>query len=676
MNSSTSVSPSSVWWWGLGLAWYSFLGGWFQVSDVDVGYHMRTAMHMLAGGGIPATNTFSSTCPDEPWLLHQWLGTLIFYLPYAWGGVVGLVTFKALVGAGLMVLTWLSARRLAGSASIWPLLTVTLALLACRPRFFERSDLLSALLFTGLLFQHGLWQRSRRWWLLVLPLYMALWANVHAGVIYGAALLCLWLGLAMARQLSTRFHLPWPGLTTADAPLPLWVLGAGLALSLVLAMGTVQVVNPNGCKVLWFPISQFASPFWQTIIVEYQRPNWHTSPFFLIFAGVFLLVQLCAWRRTRLDWLVVCLAFGFLAIRSQRSIHFFVIAATPYLAWLLEQLLASGVDGQSRFWLRGRAWTVPALWALVVGLVLIPDRTLRFGPGFYRPYYPVEIFDFLKREVPPQNLFNDMQWGGTLCWWLYPQFKPYIDGRGDAYTETFWQQEYFPVLNVTSNWSAILARHRVEAILLVIPELGRVRKLAETLRAQPEWALVAMNDDTQLFLKRTTNNAGVIARHEYKWLWPGDWGLTNLAVPERRAEFGVEARRAFELSPDSLFAQTAQARVLMEQADYAAAAAILGRIVQSESASVAHWRDYGFCLFQDQQLEAAANVFARLLRRNQIPGFARYMRHFLALKQRDVATARAELQAALALEPANGEYQKAWENLARIPVGPAATNAR
>jgi len=31
------------------------------------------------------TNTFSYTAPNEPWLLHQWLGTIIYYGPYRLG---------------------------------------------------------------------------------------------------------------------------------------------------------------------------------------------------------------------------------------------------------------------------------------------------------------------------------------------------------------------------------------------------------------------------------------------------------------------------------------------------------------------------------------------------------------------------------------------------------------
>src|ERR1043166_5914377 len=86
-----------------GLTLFVFLSAFFHVSDVDVGYHMRTAEHILAEHRIPAINTFSHTTPNEPWLLQQWLGTLVFYAPYRWGGVQWLIIFKALVPTVLML---------------------------------------------------------------------------------------------------------------------------------------------------------------------------------------------------------------------------------------------------------------------------------------------------------------------------------------------------------------------------------------------------------------------------------------------------------------------------------------------------------------------------------------------------------------------------------------------
>src|SRR3974390_2267659 len=61
-----------------GLMLFVFLSAFFQLSDAYFGYHLRTAAHILAVSWIPTTNTFSSTIPQSPWMLQQWLGTIFF----------------------------------------------------------------------------------------------------------------------------------------------------------------------------------------------------------------------------------------------------------------------------------------------------------------------------------------------------------------------------------------------------------------------------------------------------------------------------------------------------------------------------------------------------------------------------------------------------------------------
>src|SRR5688572_7637144 len=55
-----------------GLFVFVFLSAFFHVSDVDIGYHIRTGAHILEHRHIPTTNTFSYTTPGEEWLIQQW----------------------------------------------------------------------------------------------------------------------------------------------------------------------------------------------------------------------------------------------------------------------------------------------------------------------------------------------------------------------------------------------------------------------------------------------------------------------------------------------------------------------------------------------------------------------------------------------------------------------------
>ena len=101
----------------VGLALFAFHAGFFQISCVDVGFHVRTGELVLEQGGIPTQNTFSFAQPEQPWLLHQWAPGVVWYLVWRHGGVIGLIVFKALLGVAIILIVWLAARRASFAAS-------------------------------------------------------------------------------------------------------------------------------------------------------------------------------------------------------------------------------------------------------------------------------------------------------------------------------------------------------------------------------------------------------------------------------------------------------------------------------------------------------------------------------------------------------------------------------
>jgi hypothetical protein len=684
-----------------GLLGFVFLSAFFQVSDCDVGYHLRTAAHILAGNSIPTTNTFSSATPEHPWLLHQWLGTIIFYLPFAVGGVGGLIVFKAGIAVLIMLLVWLRARDLSTPGSWVPFWVVTAAAIGARVRFFERPDLLSALFFALLLRLDCLWGENRRWQWVGLPLLMAAWANTHAGVIYGFTLLSTIVG---AEWLEWSVERARRGACSSASLKVLIIRPVGFAVSAVAACLTVQMINPNGWRVLWFPISQFTSKFWQSIILEYQPPTWAGEKAFYLFSVGVIVLQALTVKRINLRLLLVSAVFGYLGCRSQRSLLFFVIAAAPHASYMLSLMNSRGMESRSSFSdkpaavlgqnatsaspgpyqqrsessipISGepslsiptrRRWEMGALlgvWALVVMVVFVPNRTFRFGAGWYHPYYPLEIYQFVAKEVPQQGVFNEMRYGGSMLWWLYPRFKPFIDGRGDAYSETFWLKEYFPLLEAKTGWRDVLKAHDVHCALLPFPELGEPLPLVQALLSDPQWALVAFNDQTVAFLERTETNRQIIAKREFKVLRPGDWSFTWAESADAREQGAAEVERLLEASPDSRFARTAKVRLFMSSGRFAEAVNELRGILSDyPEAGQMYWRDYGYALCRIGQLDTADKVFSRMISKNQLSGFACFMRYHIALQRQDLTTARRFLTRALSIEPGNPEYCLARTNL-------------
>ncbi|MBI3878175.1 MAG: hypothetical protein HY300_19815, partial [Verrucomicrobia bacterium] len=416
-----------------GLLWlvfavFAFTCGFFHVSDADVGYHIRTGEHLLATGHIPDKNTFSYAIPEHPWTLQQWWPATLYSIVWSQGGLAALITFKALLGATILLLALAAARREAEPNSLWPFWVLTITTLIARSRFFERPDLVTALLFAVLLVLDARKERERGWQFLWLPLLMAFWANTHAGYIYGFVLFCCWSGA----EWLDWFWRGWRKRERIEFR-ELFVRPASILLSLAAAVAATQLINPSGWRVMLVPIEQFLSPFWRSVILEYYPPHWKSEPLLLTWIAALAVLQLVSWQRVKLRLLVPTLVFGYLACATQRSLLTFTLAAAPHAAFLLDRLVPA--RGDFSRWMQ-QALLAPA-WLALALVFAVGDRTHPFGIGLHRAFYPMTIYDFIRREVPPQRLFNEMRFGGSMLWWLWPEFPPFIDGRGDAYPEEF-----------------------------------------------------------------------------------------------------------------------------------------------------------------------------------------------------------------------------------------------
>ncbi|MCK4423558.1 MAG: hypothetical protein KAV18_05755, partial [Candidatus Omnitrophica bacterium] len=168
---------------------FAFQCGFFYVSCVDIGFHLRTGELLFNQQRIPEINTFSFTQPRQLWFLHQWFPAAIYYVIFKAGGLTGLIAFKALLGVIIFLVIWLSSRNETGSRSFWPFWAASLSIMIARIRFFERPYMFSCIFLALLFYCLRKYKGSRLWEWLFLPVMMALWANTHIGVIYGFVLL-------------------------------------------------------------------------------------------------------------------------------------------------------------------------------------------------------------------------------------------------------------------------------------------------------------------------------------------------------------------------------------------------------------------------------------------------------------------------------------------------------
>lgn len=658
-QSAEDLAPRVLeWQWVVLLFAFTFTCAFFHVSGADIGFHIRTGELVLQQGAIPAQNTFSFARPDDPWGLHQWAPGVVLYLVYRHGGIVGLIVFKALLAAAIFLVVWLAARageRARAPAAFW---AATIGVLLARSRFFERPFLFSGLLMALLMWwclRHG---RRYRWTLVGVPVFMAIWANLHLGVIYGF----VYLGaLAIADGLrrlpgvlrpirSAQRECPGEGAPRSEL-LSVLHWPAVAVLSIVAAGAALWLINPHGPAVLRYPVDYFLDPFWKNLIVEFHPP---AGPQAMLLGGsiALLAVLLIVTRRCPMDRLVPTLVFAWFAARTQRIALMHAIVAAPCLAYLLHAVVRQRLRVSWR-------WTMIALppaWVLLA-LVAMRDPTLRFGVGINPVLHPRAMFRFLERDVPQQNMYNDMMYGGSVLWWLYPKFRPFIDGRCEAYSYTFWRDEYVPVSTGARPWKPVFGAYGISAALVYNPRDKPLRPLVSQLHDHPDWALVAFDDTTLLFLERNTTNAAVIEAHEFHVIWPGDWSLGFESNNANAAL--VEAMRAQAINPRGIFAQTALARAQMVAGKFEDAVQNYRKLTSSPRAGAGYWRDLAYCLFMAGDLDSADKASDWLIEHHEQAAYAYFLKHLVAARRGNHRAADTFLRRAVQRDPGNAEYAEA-----------------
>jgi hypothetical protein len=154
---------------------------------------------ILAQGSIPSGVPYAAA-PSVDWVNVPVLGELAFHALQVAGGDRGLLVAQLLAVTASLALLAFGMRAL-GAPDGASALVIVLVFFAAVPSFIiVRAQLFSLVLFCALLFllRAEAGRRTRRIWLLV-PL-VALWANLHGGVLVGLAVAAAYLVLERFRH--------------------------------------------------------------------------------------------------------------------------------------------------------------------------------------------------------------------------------------------------------------------------------------------------------------------------------------------------------------------------------------------------------------------------------------------------------------------------------------------
>lgn len=455
----------------------------FAQTDPDYWWHLRTGQYVFETGTVPHVDIYSFTAAGRPWIAHEWLTELLFYLVQRQLGYVGNVVLFGILSVLTWLVVYLTCRR-QGLGELGAAMLMAWGYAMAMGSTNVRPQALTALLLAivVLLITYYRQRRDSRA-LFPLPLLMALWVNLHAGYVAGLLIL----GLTVAGEaLALALRRP-------AAPLRPLILATGLSAAATL-------LNPNGIDAWLYPFTYAgASNASMQYIVEWQSPNFHLLLPLVFAASLLMAVVLGVGRRPLglVDMLWV-LAFGLMALQSTRHIPLYAVVVIPLLAARLQaelpQLRHSLPAGRHSVALGG-IWL--AVIAVVLGTFMSADQRslMQLSKEPSAATYPVGAVAYLQTHDLQGNLFNYYGWGGYLVYQLHPQHLVFIDGRADVYGDAL-VEKYVAVDRLEPGWRQVLDRDDIRLVLV-----EKESALAAVLANDGSWREAYTGEVEKLFVR-------------------------------------------------------------------------------------------------------------------------------------------------------------------------------
>lgn len=544
-----------------------------QISDPDIGFHLRGGQWMIENMKFHSHDVFTYTVNGNEYVAMYWLYQIILYGIFYFSGYMGLTLFNALlIALVLFLILW---RIKSARVPVWlGALALFATILAIEFRFLYRPEVVTwcLLLLTLILLDQYYYQRRN--YLYLLPLIQLIWTNFHGLFILGwlvaaAYFISIWIH---RRSLDRKF-LKWSMVSVAASFVnPYFLKGIAFPFYLFTRLQSSNIFKPM--------ISEFQSPW--TIKTMGAGSLFLTAPlhWYYLISIVSILLLFITHRRRRSHEYILWAMFFYLSASVVRNVPLFIIVAIQIAAVSAKDIIqwAGPRIKRQRLWANITRMVPVVFSALIIllGLRIVTNayylddnRAVNFGAGLDCSAHPVGAADFLNKNGLDGRLLNDLNSGSWLIWQI-PQ-PVFIDGRLEVMKEAFFQEylrsfadnglknminKYHPRLIVFDhaavlNWrrqlidlagwhiiylddKSVIYAHESYAppgIHLSFPELLTQRGIDTTITDAEVWSVLQKKSESKL----TIFLDGFAKRRNYSDLLPMNLALFAYEIGEFRA---------------------------------------------------------------------------------------------------------------------------------------------
>ncbi len=449
-----------------------------KIADPDIGWHLRNAQIQLQTHAFLHQDLYSFTTSGKPWMDHEWLAEIPFYLACRAFGSRGifLVTLVAIemILLGILGLAYLE------SGSLKAAFVVGFAALFLASVSFGPRTLLFGWIF--LVLELGLLAEFRRGcdFLWALPVVFLVWINTHGSWIIGLVILAV-------VALSGCVEGTWGSIEATH-----WSRPQARKLVWVSLLSTLALfVNPYGWRLVLYP---FDLAFHQKLNIasvdEWRSLDFHSPRgkiVLAIMAGAVLL-QLVRRRQWRLHEVLFLLIGAYAALTYSRFLFLAAILIVPLMAKDLAPAMPYRAD-------RDKPWlNAPIMLGVVIAVVLLFPSNRQLNEHSSHIYPSEAARTYLQNFHPRGQVFNDYLWGGYLIWNVR-QVPVFIDSRVDVFERNGVLADYLRAIRIEDSLQ-ILDKYSIQYVLY-----ENHRPLAYLLRHTPGWK-VDYEDKTAVLFER------------------------------------------------------------------------------------------------------------------------------------------------------------------------------
>jgi hypothetical protein len=458
-----------------------------SVVDPDIWWHLRNAEYLFQHHQFPRADMYSFTVAGHPWINHEWLSEIPYYLAWRAGGLSGVdaVMFAtvSLVFLGLLYLSYMETGHFKASIVACCFLTFIASV-----SFGPRTILFGYLYLVLLLIILQRFRKGRAPLWLIPPLF-CLWANTHGSWSLGLVIFSIITAAGFVQG-------TW-GRVDAQRWTPSQM---GKLVVTGLASVAALFINPFGSRLVFYPFDMaFRQKLNISHVAEWVSVDFHDLRGKFVLALLLTLLVTALARRTR--WQLAELGMVLFALYSGLTYVRFLFL----LAIVIAPVLARALEFVPQY--RAEADT-PLINAFVICLMI--GSVVHYWPTSAEMQkavaekYPTQALSYLKAHPPDGPMLNFYLWGGYLGW-NDRDFKVFIDSRVDIFEYAGVLKDYLDLLNLSQSKS-ILDKYKIRYVLFPRPGGYSESALTYVLEHDPEWKTI-YSDQFTVLLERSSDVA-------------------------------------------------------------------------------------------------------------------------------------------------------------------------